>query len=139
MIAGLGVVLMTVGAMWLQKKVNIDQKQTPELVISNNKPRLEVTYYTVQKGDRLETIAQKFGLKVETIMKANGGDKINEGQKLLILPIDGQLYITQSSETVKSIAQKAQMDPQKILDFPGNEVADETTTLATGTSLIIPE
>lgn len=49
------------------------------------------TYYTVQKGDTLTSIADKFGTRAEQLQKANGihdPDKISAGD-MLIVPVTG--------------------------------------------------
>jgi len=57
-------------------------------------PRTEIVSYTIQPGDTLFSIAEKFGLKPESILWGNrytlGDDPhmIYAGQQLLILPVD---------------------------------------------------
>ena len=50
-------------------------------------PKLEDEFYLIQQGDSLSAIAGSFGVKLETLMAANGitnPDKIQAGQKLII-------------------------------------------------------
>ena len=108
----------------------------------SQKPRDKAITYTVQKGDTVSTIAQKFGISNDTIRWANdlSDDTINVGDSLQILPVTGISYKVQSGDTVYSIAKKLATDPQKIVDFPFNDFANpETFSLVTGQMLIVPD
>lgn len=108
----------------------------------SQKPRDKVIIYTVQRGDTISTIAQKFGISENTIRWANNlsDDSINVGDTLQILPVTGIAYKVQSGDTVYSIAKKFATDAQKIVDFPFNDFANpETFTLVTGEVLIVPD
>ena len=75
-----------------------------------SRPREDVTQYTVQKGDSVFTIADKFGLKPSTILfgnfavLSNNVDFIKPGEVLNILPVDGTYYQWQGSETLTGVA-----------------------------------
>jgi LysM repeat protein len=62
------------------------------------RPREEVAIYTVEQGDTLFGIAEKFGLKPETLLWGNQlvlGDNphnLRPGQELNILPVNGTYY-----------------------------------------------
>jgi murein DD-endopeptidase MepM/ murein hydrolase activator NlpD len=108
----------------------------------SQKPRDKPITYTVQKGDTVSTIAQKFGISADTIRWANtlSDDNINVGDTLQILPVSGLYYKVQSGDTVYSIAKKLATDPQKIVDFPFNDFANpETFSLVTGQMLVVPD
>lgn len=108
----------------------------------SQKPRDKVITYTVQKGDTISTIAQKFGISDETIKWENdlSGDYISVGDTLSILPVTGIAYKVQSGESIYTIAKKLATDPQKIVDFPFNDFANpETFSLVTGQMLIVPD
>ena len=108
----------------------------------SQKPRDKVITYTVQKGDTISTIAQKFGISADTVRWANdlSDDNINVGDSLQILPVTGLYYKVQSGDTVYSIAKKLATDPQKIVDFPFNDFANpETFSLVTGQMLVVPD
>jgi murein DD-endopeptidase MepM/ murein hydrolase activator NlpD len=104
----------------------------------------EVIDYSVQGGETLSEIAQKFNLKVDTILWANGLDgpkaKIREGQVLKIPPVDGVVHKVRKGETVYSVAKKFQTSPQGLVDYPFNTfVDDEQFTLAIGQVLMVPD
>ena len=108
----------------------------------SQKPRDKILNYTVQRGDTLSTIAQKFGITSDTIKWANdlSADDINVGDILSILPVSGIAYKVQSGDTVYTIAKKFDTDPQKIVDFPFNDFANpETFSLVNGQILIVPD
>ncbi len=108
----------------------------------SQKPRDKTITYTVQQGDTVSTIAQKFGISADTVRWANdlSNDTINVGDSLQILPVTGISYKVQSGDTVYSIAKKFASDPQKIVDFPFNDFANpETFSLVTGQMLLVPD
>jgi murein DD-endopeptidase MepM/ murein hydrolase activator NlpD len=73
--------------------------------------RREVIKYTVQPGDTVSDIAEKFEVSPDSILWANGKlednpDMLSVGQVLNIPPVSGVLHTVQSGETVRSIAEK---------------------------------
>lgn len=110
--------------------------------IKSSRPRDKVIDYTVERGDTLSTIAEKFGISVETIRWANDltNDNITVGDSLKILPVTGIAYKVAKGDSVYSIAKKLDTEPQKIVDFPFNDFANpETFTLVEGQMLIVPD
>lgn len=108
----------------------------------SQKPRDKVIDYTVQKGDTISTIAEKFGISENTIRWENDltGDDISVGDTLKILPVTGMSYKVQSGDTVYSIAKKFDTDAQKIVDYPFNDFANpETFSLVVGQMLMVPD
>lgn len=108
----------------------------------SQKPRDKVISYTVQKGDTISTIAEKFGISTETIKWQNNliNDNLSVGDSLEILPVTGVAYKVQSGDTVYTIAKKFDTVPQKIVDFPFNDFANpETFSLVSGQILIVPD
>ncbi len=107
------------------------------------KPRAEIFEYQVQPGDTVSTIAEKFGVSIDTIRWENNLESIKAikpGQVLRILPVTGVKHKVRYGETIYTIAKKYQVDPQQIVDWPYNSFAnDETFALAVGQELIIPE
>jgi len=106
------------------------------------KPRDKVLDYTVERGDSLSTIAEKFGISTETVRWANDltNDNITIGDSLKILPVTGIAHKVAKGESVYTIAKKLDTDPQKIVDFPFNDFANpETFSLVEGQILIVPD
>lgn len=113
------------------------------LTLVSAKPRSEVIEYKVLPGDTVSTIAEKFGVTVDTIRWENDLKSVKDikrGQVLRILPVSGMKHKVKHGETIYSIAKKYQVDPQLIVDWPYNSFAnDETFALAVGQELLIPE
>lgn len=119
--------------------------QDPEIAtsISTKDYRDKIIEYTVQEGDTVSTIAEKFNVSSDTIRWENdlkSKDSIKQGQTLKILPVTGVSHKVGKGDTVYSIAKKYDTDPQGIVNFPFNTfVNDETFELAVGQTLIVPE
>ena len=106
-------------------------------------PKGETTEYRVQEGDTVSSIAQKFGVTMDTIIWENNlksVDAIKIGQILKILPVSGVRHTVKRGESIYSIAKSYQVDAQNIIDYPFNTFAnDETFALSAGQELIIPD
>ena len=99
----------------------------------------EITEYVVQSGDSLSSIAEQFGISLETLLWANNLSRnslLKVGQKLVILPISGVLHHVKAGETVSEIAKKYKGDANEIIIF--NELSNEGD-IAVGDILIIPD
>ena len=110
--------------------------------IKSSRPRDKILDYTVERGDTLSTIAEKFDISTETLRWANDlpNDNITVGDSLRILPVTGIAYKVAKGDSVYSIAEKLDSDPQKIVDFPFNDFANpETFSLVEGQILIVPD
>jgi murein DD-endopeptidase MepM/ murein hydrolase activator NlpD len=108
----------------------------------SDKVRDKIIQYVVQPGDTVSSIAQKFGVSIDTIRWQNNltsQDDITIGDTLQILPVTGVSHKVQKGDTVYSIAKKYDADPQSIVDFPYNSFTnDETFELAIGQTVIVP-
>lgn len=108
----------------------------------SQKPRDKTIEYTVSRGDTLSTVADKFGISVDTVRWANDltNDNISVGDSLKIIPVTGIAYKVAKGDSVYSIAKKLDSDAQKIVDFPFNDFANpETFSLVEGQILIVPD
>ncbi|PIS32125.1 hypothetical protein COT40_01715 [Candidatus Peregrinibacteria bacterium CG08_land_8_20_14_0_20_41_10] len=97
----------------------------------------DVMEYTVRPGDTLSTIAYRFGISVSTLTAVNeisNQNRLKIGQKLLVLPVDGLLYVAQKDDTLDTIAKKFQVS--KTLITEQNRL--EGKIISTGLALIIP-
>ncbi len=108
----------------------------------SEKPRDQVITYAVQSGDTLSTIADKFGISIDTLKWANDlrRDALSVGQELKIPPVTGIVHKVKEGDTVYSVAKKYKTDAQKIVNFPFNDFADpDTFALNIGQILIVPD
>jgi murein DD-endopeptidase MepM/ murein hydrolase activator NlpD len=113
------------------------------------RPRVDVITYLVEAGDSVFGIAEKFGLKPETILWANANSlqdnphRLQAGQELNIMPIDGTYHKWSQGENFEKVAQYYGVDPTTIIEWPGNnfniyEVQLNNLNIEPGTFLIIP-
>lgn len=108
----------------------------------SEKPRDQTITYTIQTGDTLSTIAEKFNVSVDTIKWANDlkKDSLTSGDTLKIPPVTGIVAKVSEGDTVYSLAKRYKTDAQKIVNFPFNDFSDlDTFALRVGQTLIIPD
>jgi hypothetical protein len=115
-----------------------------------SRPRMDVEKYTVQQGDSLFGIADKFGLKPTTILFGNYDvlkdrtDTLSVGQVLNILPVDGVYYLWNGTDSLNGWGRSFNVDPEVIVNFPGNHLDPDTIgdldhpNIAAGTWLVVP-
>lgn len=113
---------------------------TNETDLDPSKPltRTETETYYVQSGDTLYSIADKFGLSIDTLLWGNNltlRSIIRPGQALEILPVDGITHKVKKGETLQGIAKKYKSTVEYIIDF--NNLAD-ASDIFEGDELIIP-
>jgi murein DD-endopeptidase MepM/ murein hydrolase activator NlpD len=110
---------------------------------------VEVITYTVQTGDTVFGIADLFALKPETILWGNysvladNPHRLQPGQILTILPVDGTYHKWSVGENLQKVAEFYQVNPDEIIEWPGNPFDIYATNvnspeLQPGTQLIIP-
>jgi len=114
------------------------------------RPRFEVVQYLVQKGDTVTGIAQKYGLKPETILWGNyyiladNPDRLLPGQKLNILPVDGMYYEWHAGDGLNGVAKFYGVTTDDIVNWPGNHLDVKSLgdfahpNIKTGTWIMIP-
>jgi len=115
-----------------------------------SRPRQDVIKYTVVEGDTLFGIAEKFGLKPETVLWGNyyvlldDPHALKAGQELNILPVDGTYHEWQPGEGLNGVASYYGVKPEDIINFPGNNLDMATIgdlahpNIKPGTWLVVP-
>ncbi len=113
------------------------------------RPRVDVITYTVDAGDTIFGIAERFSLKPETVLWANtrilrdNPHRLQVGQMLNILPVDGTYHKWSAGESLQKVAEFYGVDVMAIVEWPGNpfdlyEVDIENPDISPGTMLIVP-
>lgn len=93
--------------------------------------------HEVRDGESIEKIADKYGIKPDTIRWANtitAGQVIKPGQQLIILPVDGVLHTVTRGQTLTRIAQ--------LYEIPAPDISRQNGIeggfIVAGQELIIP-
>jgi LysM repeat protein len=112
--------------------------------------RYEATTYTVVQGDTIYGIAEKFGLKPESVLWSNHyklgvtPDGLSIGFELDIFPMDGAVYQWVDGDGLNGVSKFFSVDPDEIVNYPGNNLDPETIgnysdpNIEPGTMLFIP-
>jgi LysM repeat protein len=109
-----------------------------------HRSRVEVLRYTVQPGDSVFRIAETFGLEPETVLWGNyevlndDPHLLRPGQELNILPVDGTYYEWQAGDSLEGVAGQFGVDPQEIVDWPGNGIDPVNPQIEPGQWLTVP-
>ena len=117
-------------------------KEALPFTIIPQRPRQEVIIYVVQSGDVVTSIAQRFGLRPETVQWSNPqlypyADLLYTGEELFILPVEGVYHEVEAGDTLESIAEEYKVEPSAILESEYNDIADPEA-LFVGQMLVVP-
>lgn len=99
----------------------------------------QIVIYTVQSGDTISEIAERFGISTNTIRWANGIKKdetVRVGQELVLLPITGIQIEVKKGDTISTIAARYSGDAEEIANYNSFNL-DES--LSVGEKIIIPD
>lgn len=100
--------------------------------LPDRQARFEVIQYTVETGDSIFSIAEKYNLQPQTILWGNrytlGDDPhfIVPGQTLNILPVDGVYHMWSAGEGLNGVASFYGVTPEDIINWPGNSLNPDT-------------
>lgn len=112
--------------------------------ILTNRSRSGIVEYTVQKGDSVFSIANKYKLKPETVLWANyellddNPNFLSIGQVLKIAPVDGIYYQWQDNDTLDGVAARFFVDSEDILSWPQNNLDMTNPSVETGSYVMVP-
>lgn len=98
----------------------------------------EIIEYEVEQGDSFWSITNRFGISLNTLLWVNDLNKnslIQPGQKLIILPVSGVMYMIKKGDTLSEIAEAYQGKVDEIMAF--NNLPNEGEIFI-GDILIIP-
>lgn len=113
-------------------KPNITEIEIPKTT------RTKKIIHTIVEGDTLSTIAEKYGISVNTLLWANNltlKSVLKPGNSLIILPVTGVSHIVKKGETLAAISKKYGVEAHKIQEFNG---LNDNGTLIVGEEIIIP-
>lgn len=156
-VAGVAAALPTISpdmaaALLSQPLVPAMQMSSPQVVrniydpftIVPDRPRSEVIQYTAVSGDTIYSIAERFGLKPETIAWSNTRQYVHvlrPGDVVNVPPVDGVYVQVVGSKTIAEIAASYQIsDPFMPIDSEYNNLfgVQPDTILPSGTWFFIP-
>ncbi len=125
-------------------------RDTEMRTILPERVRSGIVEHVIQAGESLFSIAAKYNLRPETLLWSNrytlGDDPhlMSQGQKLLILPIDGILHRWTAGEGLNGVAEFYHVTPEDIINYPPNGLSMESIgdydepNIEAGKLLVIP-
>ena len=112
---------------------------TPQIALKTaTVKRKEIISYIVESGDTISTIAQKFGITVNTVLWENNLSSysvIRPGDDLNILPESGLTHKIRSGDTLGAIARTNDIEVEDILEANNMTLSSK---LSIGQKLLIP-
>ncbi len=119
------------------------QREDSPFTIQPERSRGEVITYTIQSGDTITAIADRFGLQKDTIAWSNDRDTVfslRPGNLLYIMPVDGVYHLVLADQTIQEIADRYDVDPYAIISSEYNNLfgASPQMVLSSGTRVIVP-
>ncbi len=120
-------------------EVKATQQEAPVVA-----PAETIRLYTVQKGDTVLAIAEKFGLRPETVQWANptvakNPDRLQIGDELAIPPVNGVLHAVTNGDTLSKIASAYDVDVEDIVAYAPNQLDNTAANLSVGTQIMVPD
>ena len=116
----------------------------PLHTIIPNRPGEKIQDYTVDKGDSIFEIAQKFNIKPETVLWANydllndNPDMLSLGMDLKIPAADGVLYEWKEGDTIQGVADRFDAKTDDILNWSANDLDLTNPNPAPGALIFVP-
>lgn len=102
--------------------------------------RTEIVEHKVIPGDTLGEVAERYSLRLETLLWSNDLEDANllqVGDTLLIPPLDGVIHTVKAGDTLAALATKYKVETEAILHYPLNQLADPEA-LSVGQRLVVP-
>ncbi|WP_378955308.1 peptidoglycan DD-metalloendopeptidase family protein [Pelosinus sp. sgz500959] len=140
LILSIALILLVIG-LWaiprntLEKQNEVAQQVEPVPLESIAEPA-KMKMHSVQDGETLSAIAEKYGIDVDTLQSANENlnSEIHQGDQLIILPSKGVLYTVDMGDTLWRIAHVYGIDVATITKAN----AKVSTDLSIGEKIFIP-
>jgi murein DD-endopeptidase MepM/ murein hydrolase activator NlpD len=120
---------------------NLFKVPVPQTTIPK-RPRKEVITYTIQPGDNLSTIAERFDVDVDSLIWANGEldadpDYLLIGDQLLIPPTVGVLYRAKTGDTLEALVKQFKGDLKATQELEYNKIVAPAAIMS-GTLIMVP-
>ena len=120
---------------------NGDALFSPDLTGTEITPtrRDKIIAYTVEDGDTISEIAEKFDISTNTLLWENNlgpRDFIKPGQTLSILPVTGVAHTVKKGDSLNAIASRYRAKAEDILEI--NKLAD-ASDIAVGQKIVVPD
>lgn len=112
--------------------------------VSPTRSRIDILRYTVQPGDSVFGIADRFQIKPETVLWGNyevlndDPHLLRPGQELNILPVNGTYYQWQDGDDLPKVANFFSVTEEDISSWPGNKLDPAKPQPVSGEWLIVP-
>ncbi len=113
-------------------------KINPQTDESSRIGMTDLAVHTVESGESLSVIAEKYGISSKTIQWENNITNVNSiraGQKLLIPPVNGVSYKVKSADTIDKIAEKYDISAESII---AQNSLSENAVAVKGQDLFLP-
>jgi murein DD-endopeptidase MepM/ murein hydrolase activator NlpD len=124
--------------------IKVARNRYDPFTIIPDRPRNQVETYTIQKGDTINAIAERFGVTPETIAWSNDRREVwvlSVGAQLYILPEDGVYHQAVGDATIAEIAaQYGVTNPTVVLESEYNNLRGlgPDSVPPSGTRIVIP-
>lgn len=109
----------------------------PQIIATALKSKDDIQTYTVQEGDTVASVAQKFGVTSDTIKWSNNltSDTLRAGTVLTISPVNGLVYTVVAGDTVDGIASRFSANKEQLVAF--NDL--ESGNVPVGQKIVVPD
>ncbi|MFH1451415.1 MAG: peptidoglycan DD-metalloendopeptidase family protein [bacterium] len=100
--------------------------------------RQDIVEYTAIAGDDLASIAERFGISLNTLLWANDlnkSSKLKVGQSLIILPVSGVIHYVENGDMVSRLAVLYKANAEEVIEF--NNLPKDGSIMR-GDILVIP-
>ena len=99
---------------------------------------VKINVYLVKQGDTLDSIAKANNVTKQAIIYANSdinkADITKPGTSLIIIPLNGALYIVKKGDTAESISKKYKISVADILEY---NVLEKASDIKAGNTIIL--
>ena len=122
----------------------IGRKLTLKTLIPE-RPRYDVVRHTVQRGDSVFGISQRFDIKPDTLLWANyetlkdDPHSLRPGMELNIPPTNGVYYRWKEGDDIQKVASELRAKPDDIINWPGNQLDLVNPEIKADTWVMVPD